>query len=115
MRPFTRQRPIRFSVAAMKSWVVKTSGLWIGPTRTNSIHESLLTHNARMRLMRSIEGDTTPVDKLVTRPCSRHTHRVVIVKHPGMPFRNASRPIIESNRNPFIRDIVRLHLQGPKE
>src|SRR5262249_22127739 len=115
VRPVTRQRPVWFVITSAKPRVVETGGSRAGPARSDGIHKHLFSHDAGISLMRSIESDPLPIDKLVTGPRSRHTHGVVIIKHPGMALGDASWSIVETHCNSFVSDVVRRHSQGPVE
>ena len=73
----------------------------VRPSWADRVHESLFADDARVGLVRAVEGDAAPVDELVSGPGRRDAHGVVVVEHPGVPLRNAARALIEAMAMPL--------------
>src|SRR5579862_8419366 len=80
MEPRPRQWSVWFVVATAQTRIRKTVGQRIGPTGPHRVDEGFVADNAGMRLVRSVEGNAFPIDKLIPCPCRCHPHGVVIVE-----------------------------------
>src|SRR5688572_5491009 len=73
-----------------------------------------LTLQPRVRAVAAIESNPLPINKLAGSR-RRNPHGVMVVNHPRAALADPARTVVKPNGNPFLRDVARRDLIGPKE